>query len=263
MDLLTEAGKALVPGSFPLLVLTATVATALLFSQRPAGRVRRIARLLIALTVAWYWLSSIPAIAHRVQQGFPPLTTLPAAGPNTAIVVLGAGIETYIANGGQVDVAMSQSAFNVLQGAELYRALREPWVIVSGGMGEGGEQQPREADVMAVLLRERGVRDDRLILERQSYSTYTQAIEVARLAKSRSFDRLIVVSAPAHLRRAIPAFRAQGVDAVGYQASFSSVGRIVRSPWLPNGEAFGIARDALYDYIGWGYYWARGWLSAR
>ena len=72
-----------------------------------------------------------------------------------------------------------------------------------------------------------------IILERRANTTYTQAVEVAIIAKARGFRKLVVVTSPAHLRRAVPAFIAQGVDAVGSPAAFETERRLPRSRWRP------------------------------
>lgn len=259
---LVQFGKLFTPGSWSLLLAGVTVAAVLLF-QRGARR-QAIGRTLLAVLVVSYWVMSLPVVANAVQSGFSPAPALTTevVGANAAIVVLGAGIQTYRIGNEEIDVPTAQSAFNVLDGAALFERLGHPWVIVSGGIADASRQRAREADVLAVLLRERGVPEDRLVKERLSNTTHSQAMNVAALAKSRAFGTLIVVTSPAHLRRAVPAFRAQGVRAVGYAARFTTERRIPEWRWLPSLDAHDIAQEALYDYAGWLYYRSRGWLSA-
>jgi uncharacterized SAM-binding protein YcdF (DUF218 family) len=259
---IVQFAKLLVPGSWSLLLVTASLSAALLYQQRPFGRA--VARVLLAATVMFYWLISLPAVADAIQRGYPavPVLSADAATGRTAVVVLSAGVQAYRIGDDEIDVPTAQSAFNVLDGALLFQRLGEPWVIVSGGIADASRQRAREADVLAALLRDHGVPESRILIERTSNTTYTQAVEVAALAKRRGLDRLIVVTSPAHLRRAVPAFRAQGIDAVGAAARYATDRRIPQPRWLPSLDALGVAQDAIYDYAGWLYYRSRGWLGA-
>ena len=91
--------------------------------------------------------------------------------------------------------------------------------------------------------------------------TGLQLVYVSEIAASRGYRRLVLVSAPAHLRRAVRAFRALGVDAIACPAPFKSERRRAEPPWWPAPYAIDVARDAIYDYLGWAYYWQHGWLS--
>lgn len=259
-DAIAELIKYFVPGAIWALLLAATAALALLYGPWP--RARTWGRRLLAASVATYWLFSIPALSTALQRGYPALAqpSLPP-GDEVAIVIVGAGLQTFRAGGEEINVPTPQSAFNLLRGRQLYRQMDEPWVIVSGGIANAAVQRVREADLMADALRKDGVRDDRLILERRSNTTHTQAIEVAAIARARGFTTLILVTSPAHLRRALGVFRAQGVLAVAAPAEFTSERRIPLRVWLPTPGALDVARDAMYDYMAWVYYWSRGWLT--
>jgi uncharacterized SAM-binding protein YcdF (DUF218 family) len=258
---LVQFSKLFIPGSWSFFLVVATVAVVLLFQRRPRGRT--IARAMLAILVGCYWIASLPVVADAIQSGYPPVPTMSsdAFNDNDTVVVLGAGLQTYRIGEEEIAVPTAQSALNVLDGAALFRRMRSPWVIVTGGIADAGRQRAREADVLAVLLEEHGVPADRIVKELASNTTHTQAINVAALAKSRGFGRLIIVTSPAHLRRAVPSFRAQGVAAEGYPARYASDRRVPASRWLPSIEAHDITQDALYDYAGWLYYRSRGWLS--
>jgi uncharacterized SAM-binding protein YcdF (DUF218 family) len=241
----------------------ATVALGLLFG--PGRRTHAAGRLLLALVLGAYWLTSLPAVAEALQRGYPPIG-VPGAitavhDPGIALVVLGAGLETYRSGGEEITVPTAQSAFNVLRGGQLYRQMGEPMVIVSGGVADASVQRAREADVLGARLREAGVPQERMILERQSNTTYTQAVQVSGIAKARGLRELVVITSPVHLRRAVAAFRAQGVNAVGFPAAFTSERRLPVRRWLPAAHWTDLTRDAMYDYVAWFYYWSRGWLT--
>jgi len=259
--MLLDFVKAFAPGSLWLLLLISTIAVVLLFV--PWRRGARIGRLILATTVAVYWLFTFPAFSTALMRGYPaievPRLDAGASG-HVGIVVVGAGVLTYRSGGEEINAPSPQSAFNVLAGSRLYRSLDQPLVIVTGGIPNRFVQRTSEADVLAAELRDFGVAGDRLILEGESTNTHTQAVNVAAIAKAHALDTLIVVTSPAHLRRAVPAFRAQSVNAIGYPAGFLTERRAPLAMWHPTAFSSDLAHDALYDYLGWAYYWARGWL---
>jgi uncharacterized SAM-binding protein YcdF (DUF218 family) len=258
---IAEFGKSFIPGSPWLLLLAVTLGAAMLFARTP--RIRSIGRLLLAVIVGGYWLLSVPAVAEALQYGVPPMR-LPVLQPgrgDLAIVVLGSGVRTYRADGRNISTPSPQSAFNIIEGSRLFKTLGNPQVILTGGIADASVQRETEADVLAPILQAHGVPQDRISLERRANTTHAQAIEVALIAKTHGFKKLVVVSSPAHLRRAVPAFLAQGVDAVGSPAAFASERRIVRPRWIPTLAATEMSRDAIYEYFGWMYYWLRGWLA--
>ncbi len=260
---LAQFGKSFIPGSPWLLLVVVTAGVALLFARPP--RIRAVGRRLLAAIAGCYWLLGLPAVSEALQYGLPP-TRLPvvvSSRGDLAIVVLGSGVNTYRADGRNISTPSPQSAFNIIEGSRLFRALGNPPVIVTGGIADASLQREREADVLAPFLQAQGVPADRIILERRANTTHTQAIEVAIIAKAHGFKKVVVVTSPAHLRRAVPAFLAQGVDAVGSPAAFASERRLPRSRWRPTPMATEMSRDAIYEYIGWIYYWLRGWLTVR
>jgi uncharacterized SAM-binding protein YcdF (DUF218 family) len=263
VDSLAQISKSFIPGSLWFLLATATLALGLLCG--PGRRSRIAGRLLLALVVGAYWVASVPAVADAVQRGYPPVAAPPviADGHDSgiALVVLGAGLRTYRSGGQEIAVPTAQSAFNVLRGGQLYREMGEPLVIVSGGIADASVQRAREADVLAALLRDAGVPEERLVLERKSNTTYTPAGHVAGIARARGIRELLVITSPAHLRRTIPAFRAQGVSAAGYPADFVSERRLPVRQWVPAPFSADVTRDAMYDYVAWFYYWGQGRLT--
>ena len=258
---LAQLGKSFIPGSPWLFLVVVTVGVALFFARAP--RIRAVGRLLLAAVAGCYWLLSLPAVAEALQYGLPPmrLPVVDSGRRDLVIVVLGSGINTYRADGRNISAPSPQSAFNIIEGSRLFRALGNPPVIVTGGIADASVQREREADVLAPILQAQGVPPGRIILERRSNTTHTQAIEVAIIAKAHGFKKLVVVTSPAHLRRAVPAFIAQGVDAVGSPAAFASELRLTRSRWRPTPTATAMSQDAIYEYFGWMYYWLRGWLA--
>ncbi len=125
--------------------------------------------------------------------------------PTDAVVVLGAQV---LGPGAPAPAARRRlsHAVAVLEG----RGAR--WLVLTGGVGEAGVS---EASVMAGLALGLGVPPGRLVLEEESTSTLEQAVAVARLARQRGWQRVVVVTDRYHLPRALFLFHRLGVPASG------------------------------------------------
>lgn len=89
------------------------------------------------------------------------------------------------------------------------RMMPRPIYIATGAQGRYG---PPEADVMARLLAERGVPQDRIILERTGRNTFRSAVAVAALLKGRRVPVYAATSAY-HMPRCVLLLGLAGLDA--------------------------------------------------
>jgi len=122
-----------------------------------------------------------------------------------AIVVLGSGVNTHRADGRNISTAVAAKRVSTSSKAAVVQGVGESASDSHRGIADASVQREREADVLSPILQAHGVPVDRIILERRANTTYTQAVEVAIIAKARGFRKLVVVTSPAHLRRAVPA----------------------------------------------------------
>jgi uncharacterized SAM-binding protein YcdF (DUF218 family) len=124
------------------------------------------------------------------------------AGPADAIVVLGAA---------QYDGAPSPVLRARLDHAvALYRDGHAPLIVVTGGRQEGDRFTQAAAGYR--YLRDQGVPDERLLLEVDGTSTYTELAATARILRSRGLDRVVMVSDGYHSRRLLAIAAEVGLD---------------------------------------------------
>lgn len=128
--------------------------------------------------------------------------------PFDAIVVLGCRVHA----GGSLRGALAR---RVDRAAGAYHDGRAPRVLVSGGRVWGDAV---EADAMAQALEARGVPAPHIVRERCSMSTKDNARFAARLLGRLRLERVVVVTCPWHLARALLLFRREGVSAEGLGA---------------------------------------------
>lgn len=130
-----------------------------------------------------------------------------------AIVVLGAPLRP---DGSLSFVAEER----VRAGVALWRQGVAPRLVLTGGHGpRAAADLPAEAEAMARRARELGVPDEALALETESTNTSENAsFSAALLGPGR---RVVVVTQPFHLRRAVLWFRRVGLRATGHHIADS------------------------------------------
>jgi uncharacterized SAM-binding protein YcdF (DUF218 family) len=126
----------------------------------------------------------------------------------------------------------------------LLRERRADRLLLSGGVGR---HPPAEAHAMRGLALHAGAPPDALLLDDESTSTWENARNSARIMRAHGWTRALVVTDAYHLRRALFAFWAWGVDAAGS----ASAGRL-----------------RAYNLYGRYYHWARegaalAWYAVR
>lgn len=256
LDVLAEWVKLYaLPGSPWLLLGGATAAAALVSARRT--RLWGI-RLLVILVTA-YWLLASPwfagALHSGLSAGFEPLRSDP--GGVGTVVVLGGGAETHRLGRASITSLSEASAERVLEAARLYPLLRPEWVIASGGGSESGDTP--ESSRMADALQNLGVPQAAILEEDKSGDTFEQAVQLGQILRERDIGAFVLVTSPAHMRRAIAVFRAQGWDPVA-----SPGGPADRDQpeglraFLPSTRALRTSELASREYLALFYYWVRG-----
>jgi len=138
-------------------------------------------------------------------------------------VVLG----TQVLPGGRASRTLDA---RVRHAARLYAEGRADRVVVTGGVGK---HPPSEAEVMARILREEGVPEGAVRLEREAESTWDSARLVVEIAGEEGVSEVLVVTDPLHCVRAAAAFRRAGLIAWAEPVYSSPMWRV---PWLRRGQ---------------------------
>ncbi len=174
-----------------------------------------------------------------------PLRVVDTPRPADAIVVFAGGAgESATAGGGYQE--------RVRQAVDLYDAGYAPRLIFSTGFVYAF----REAEIMRGLAIDLGVPADSIVLEERAASTYENVIFVRDIARRFASRRVLLVSSPYHMRRALLTWRRQVPDI-----------EVVATP-APGSQYYSHGRGASLQQfrgIAWEYaaivaYWWRGWL---
>lgn len=255
--LLSSLKELLTPGTSTFLLITLLPGVLLLYRRKDRGRVGAI---WVTGLMLFYLALSIPLIAsgfvRALSPSYPPVRTAGDARGATAIVVLGAGFETYRSRGDVYTAAEREHALRILEAARVYRVLDRPWVIVSGSFAN---ERVTESSYMAIDLKNHGVDPDRIIEETEAANTRDHALFVPAILKQRGVKQFVLVTSQQHIARALKAFQKVGWNPIPSTPEFY-VSRLRAAPYLPRAAALDASSAMLYDELAMVYYWFRGWV---
>ena len=124
-------------------------------------------------------------------------------GPADAAVVLGAAVW-----GAEVSPVFRE---RINHGVDLYRKGRVRKLIFTGGRGNGGE--PTESAAARRYAMRSGVPGADILIEEESHNTYENLLNAKRLADARGVRKVLIVSDPLHMKRAVAMARDVGLAA--------------------------------------------------
>lgn len=101
----------------------------------------------------------------------------------------------------------------IRHGLDLYEAGYAPLLIFTGGYGGSGARFS-ESQVARRYALKQGVPAKAILIETQSRNTVQNLVEAKRLMDQRGLHRVIIVSDPLHMARALRLSRAMGIDAL-------------------------------------------------
>lgn len=142
------------------------------------------------------------------------------AGPADAIVVLGAA--AYDTRPSPVFTE------RIRHGIALHERGFAPILVFTGGYGSGARFS--ESQVARSYALRQGVPDDAIRIETLSRTTYQNLAQARELLSEHGLQRVIVVSDPLHMARALRLCRRLGIDALGSPTP-SSRFRSFRTQW--------------------------------
>ncbi|MGA7179162.1 MAG: YdcF family protein [Thiobacillaceae bacterium] len=194
---------------------------------------------LYLLSTAWCagWLQKSLAIA-------PPLS-LDALPHADAIVVLGGGRHVDMPEYGS-DTVNELTLERLRYAAYLYKATELP-ILVTGGMPGGGHRS--EGELMKDVLK-----NDFSVpvayVETGALTTWDNAANSAPMLKRARIKRIFLVTHASDLRRAIWAFRRQGLEVIPAGTGFARVS--IDSPliFLPTVRSLAESTWALHEWLG-------------
>ena len=193
--------------------------------------------------VALFALSLPPVADALIGTLEPPPMTDADLKRADAIVILGAGTYHDAPEYGG-DSLRGAALARLRYGAVLQRRSKLP-ILVTGGSPFGGRP---EGELMKEAL-ERDFQASVQWVESASRDTAENARFSAPMLKSGNASRIVLVSHAWHLRRAMPLFRAQGLEVIPAGASYATPAPSALAPFLPSAVALEASSRALLEWL--------------
>lgn len=240
MPLILKYGKTLLkmlilPPAGPLLLAIAGV---LLLPRRP-----RLARTLLIAGLASLWLLSTPFVANALTasaEHYPPLD-LSKPVDAQAIVILGGGGQRAYAPEYGGPAADPYLLDRLAYGAYVSRHTGLP-VLVTGFRIEAVAMRDTLARNFGIEAR---------WVDDQSYDTFENARNSARLLRASALRRIVLVTSATHLWRAAHEFTAAGLQVVPAPAGMNGPRPgVPLSRYLPEAQALLRSQHAIYELLG-------------
>lgn len=259
---------------------------------------RRAAWVLLLVQVGLLWLAAAPWVAERLalwlERDYPPMAL--AATPTADVVVVLGGAVRQV--GEPAVENLTRASDRLLRAARLYRAGKVEAVLAVGGNLSWMREAAPESALMRELLVEWGVPRDAILLETRSQTTRENALFAAEILAAQDWERVLLVTSAGHMRRAVGAFRAAGVEVIPSPTDYavltyaapaamnepvgvtgqlqagpsdraaappsrgkSSAGAMVNiAVFLPTAEALARTTTVMRELLGRIYYRWRGWM---
>lgn len=222
---------------------------------------KRIALLLTATGLFWVLMWSLPVttlyLGGKLESMY-PYSPAESQEKGDVIMVLGGNTQANRANWFE-PYNRSTATDRVDRAQALYLNGRAPKILLSGGALHG---KVSEAQGMAQVLKNRGLPETALLLEKQSRNTYENVMLSLPLLKQLGQPKVLVVTSALHMPRAMAVFKSKGIDAVP-----ASVAPQIVPPddytlytWLPHTRSLEASRSIIKEYFGLLGYWIRDWI---
>ncbi|MEJ2107800.1 MAG: YdcF family protein [Acidiferrobacteraceae bacterium] len=176
---------------------------------------------------------------------------------NSVIVVLAGGVLGSPRSADDYERLQVASLRRTMAGVRLALLAPGSRLLLSGGAGH----RAREADLMRTLALDMGMPAKRIVLDRNSRSTYESAKAVAELLKTKlKSDSVFLVTSAIHMPRAAATFVHQGVDICTYPVDWQWMNPPLYTVLIPQISALRKSSAALHEMLGYAWYWMTGRL---
>ena len=141
----------------------------------------------------------------------------------------------------------------------LYLAGRAPRILISGSALDG---KVSEAQMIARLLRQRGIPDSAILLENNSRNTYENARFSDIIMRGQKLKSALLVTSALHMPRAAASLQKRGIQVTAASGAPQIVLPLKNPPelWRPHVRSLEASRTIIKEYLGLFGYWVRGWL---
>lgn len=245
-----------------VLVLLGLLGLFLMFFR---GLIGRIGRTVLGATVLLYILfafSPLPRMLLLSLEERFPRQMMEQLDKVDGIVVLGGAIDSRVTKLRRL-IALNEGAERLTVAATLAHRFPEAVIVVSNGSNNRIDESDPYGYAEYRIFEGLGIARERIIYERHSNDTYTNATLGKEVAKPKPGQTWLLVTTASHMARAVGCFRKVGFDVIPYPVDYRTFGpgRGFRFFARPS-EGLDMMDTAVKEWIGLAYYWMLGRTSA-
>ena len=220
------------------------------------------AGLMCSFAMCWLTFWSLPAVSYMSSSLLERYSlSISTDQISNADAILVYGGVMYPAFPGYDFPDLGSAADRVWHAARLYHAGKAPLVILSGGKVVLNMELASQAETMKLFLVDLGVPESAILLEENSNNTYENALFSSQMLSALGLDSVLLVTSALHMRRALSASKAAGINAVPVATDFEAYPPEANLlSWLPSSGALNRSTLALHEWLGLLAYRIRGWL---
>jgi uncharacterized SAM-binding protein YcdF (DUF218 family) len=225
-----------------------------------ARRWRRTGHAMVTVSIVMLVLLCMPVVSGWLMQ---PLQSYPPLDPDRippgvgAIVVLSAEMQSEAPEYG-VDIPGPLGLERVRYGAWLHKRTQLP-ILVTGGR-PSRMTTPLARQMQRVLVNEFGV--PVRWVEDRSIDTHENAALSAEILKRDGIKSVLLVTHAWHMRRAMAAFEAAGLEPVAAPTRFIHPPTPIARDFVPDASALRASYYALHEWIGLLWYYLSGYTKS-
>ena len=212
------------------------------------GRQSRLPYILLMIFAVAMWLLSVPATAGWLADTLTVQERATRGGraARTIVVVLAGG--SFRSTDGQEYLSLATTD-RVITGARVFRLANAERIVMSGRSNTGNPAaQVALMKQLAVML---DVPPDRIGEEPRARNTFEHPRELLRSGLASPADRMLVVTEPIHIRRAIAEFRKIFPLSEPVSTPRRPTPRLTRlQAWLPHVESLTETTRSIQEWVG-------------
>lgn len=200
---------------FNVVTLLFLLGLVLLLKKPVAGR-KLICMALVILFMCG--LNCVPRYCMSILENRIPLADIPDE--IDGIIVLTGMVNRHSSHAGLVE--LRSSADRIINGVILAKKHPKAKLIITGGTGSliQDERSLKEADYLKKLSIDLGVKEERILIERESRNTHKHTERLARLIPKKGI--WILVTSAYHMPRALGCFRKSGFNVLPYPVDYQN-----------------------------------------
>jgi uncharacterized SAM-binding protein YcdF (DUF218 family) len=221
---------------------------------------RKWARPTLLVVLVCLYALSIPFTADHLMHWLEvPRVSRHALQPHYDVVIVLSGmVNLQLSQEGHLE--FTEAVDRILAGLALVKQGIGNVLLISGGSGNLFDQSHSEAQLLRDFALQLGLTTEQVLIEPNSRNTYENALFSTRLLRAHDYQRVLLITSAAHMRRAVAAFHKQGIFPDTYPVDFEGTDAITPFSFMPSAGSLFRTKDAIHELVGLVMYRLQGYI---